>query len=62
MKFFVKAIVTGFALSVGAALFKKVASQLGLDDRQAGAPDLNARDGATDPGLHHHHHDDPLHS
>ncbi len=57
MKFFVKAIVTGFGLSIGAALFKKVASRLGLDDRQPGTPDLNARDGATDPGLHQRHHD-----
>ena len=58
MKFFVKAIITGFGLSIGAALFKKVATRLGLDERQAGTPDLNARDAATDPGLQQ----DPLHS
>jgi hypothetical protein len=57
MKFFVRAVVTGFALSLGAALFKKVQKQLGLepDEKKAGkrdsAPDLTTQDGATDPGL-----------
>ena len=32
MQFFVRAVVTGFALSLGAALFKKVSKQLGLED------------------------------
>ena len=34
MKFVVRAIVTGFALSLGSALFKKVAPHLGLDDKK----------------------------
>ena len=56
MKFLVKAIVTGFALSLGAALFKKVSQQLGLadDDKRDGTADVTTRDGATDPGLHVH--------
>ncbi len=57
MKFFVKAVVTGFALSLGAALFKKVQSRLGLDEDKAPArdpaADVTTRDGATDPGLQH---------
>ena len=55
MKFFVRAIVTGFALSLGSALFKKVAPQLGLDDKKEKDKDdadrVNAQDGASDPGL-----------
>lgn len=35
MQFFVRAVVTGFALSLGAALFKKVSKELGLDDKPA---------------------------
>jgi hypothetical protein len=59
MKFFVRAVVTGFALSLGAALFKKVQKQLGLEpdnkkgDKQDPASDVTTRDGATDPGLRH---------
>lgn len=55
MKFLVRAIVTGFALSLGSALFKKIAPQLGLDDKKDKDKDseqVNAQDGATDPGLH----------
>jgi hypothetical protein len=56
MKFFVRAVITGFALSLGAALFKKVQKQLGLDTDQAktkadAATDVTTQDGATDPGL-----------
>ena len=32
MRFFVKSIATGFALSMGGALFRKVSKKLGLDD------------------------------
>jgi len=32
MKFLLRAIVTGFGLSLGAALFKKVAKYAGLED------------------------------
>jgi hypothetical protein len=59
MKFFVRAVVTGFALSLGSALFKKLAPQLGLDDKKDkennkdDADRVNAQDGATDPGLQH---------
>ena len=35
MQLFVRAVVTGFALSLGAALFKKVSKQLGLDEQPA---------------------------
>lgn len=56
MKFFVKAVITGFALSLGSALFKKIQRQLGLDDdkdkdRDKATPDVVKQDGATDPGL-----------
>lgn len=57
MKFFVRAIVTGFALSLGSALFKKIAPQLGLDekdkDKDKESDKVNAQDGASDPGLAH---------
>ena len=65
MKTFVRAIATGFALSLGAALFKKVSKQLGLDekldpikekekekaDNQNPATNPIGQDGATDPDL-----------
>ena len=56
MKFFVKAVITGFALSLGSALFKKIQRQLGLDDdkdkdKDKATPDAVKQDGATDPGL-----------
>ena len=58
MKFFVRAVVTGFALSLGAALFKKVQKKLGLDSEESkskkdAATDVTTQDGATDPGLRH---------
>jgi hypothetical protein len=57
MKFFVRAVVTGFALSLGAALFKKLQGKLGLaedkTDKADAASDVTTRDGATDPGLRH---------
>jgi hypothetical protein len=52
MKFFVKAVVTGFALSLGSALFKKVQKHLGLEEeKDRAAPEAVKQDGATDPGL-----------
>ena len=51
MKFFVKAVVTGFALSLGSALFKKLQQKLGLDDAAKPAPEVIKQDGATDPAL-----------
>jgi hypothetical protein len=32
MKMFVRAVVTGFAFTLGATLFRKVAKKLGIDD------------------------------
>lgn len=56
MGFFVRAVVTGFALSLGGALFKKVAKPLGLADEKDGkdkdAEKVREQDGATDPELH----------
>lgn len=55
MTFFVRAVVTGFALSLGSALFKKVQGRLGLDepkkDKKDDAEKVTTQDGATDPGL-----------
>lgn len=55
MTFFVRAVVTGFALSLGAALFKKVQGRLGLDEKKPEPADETLRrDGATDPSLQGH--------
>jgi len=52
MKFFVKAVITGFALSLGSALFKKVQRHVGLgDDASKAQPEAVKQDGATDPNL-----------
>lgn len=51
MQLFVKAVVTGFALSLGSALFKKVQRRLGLDEDPKSTPEAVKQDGATDPGL-----------
>ncbi len=52
MNFFAKAVVTGFALSLGGALFKKVAKQLGLDDdKDKQRDEVRKQDGASDPSL-----------
>lgn len=56
MTFFVRAVVTGFALSLGSALFKKVAPHLNLDDKSKDKDkdkdaELAKRDAATDPEL-----------
>lgn len=52
MNFFVRAVLTGFALSMGAALFKKVSKQLGFaDDDVKKEPEAVRQDGATDPSL-----------
>ena len=34
MRIFVRAIATGFALSMGSAIFKKVADKMGLDNEE----------------------------
>lgn len=52
MNFFAKAVITGFALSLGGALFKKVAKQLGLDeDKDKQNEEVRKQDGGTDPSL-----------
>lgn len=54
MKFFVKAMITGFALSLGSALFKKVQRHIGLgDSNEKASPEAVKQDGATDPNLQH---------
>jgi hypothetical protein len=50
LKFFAKTVVTGFALALGAAIFKRVSKELGLDDKPV-PPGTAAGDAATDPGL-----------
>jgi hypothetical protein len=52
VKFFIRAVVTGFALTLGAALYKKLARKLGIAEPEDRVNPL-ANDGATDPGLHH---------
>jgi hypothetical protein len=53
MMFLARAIVTGFGLSLGAAIFKKVQSRLGLDepDKKSDPDEVVKQDGAVDPGL-----------
>jgi hypothetical protein len=54
MRLFVRAVVTGFGLSLGSALYKKLAKRFGFEDEEpAKAPpaDVAKQDGATDPGL-----------
>lgn len=58
MKFIVKAVVYGFAFTLGAALFKKIQHQLGLGDPYAdskSAPAPVKPDGASDGSLQHHY-------
>jgi hypothetical protein len=52
MMFFARAVVTGFGLSLGSALFKKVQKQLGLDEKTDKSTDETVKqDGASDPDL-----------
>jgi hypothetical protein len=52
MMLFARAVVTGFGLSLGAAIFKKVQKQLGLEEKTDKQTDETVRqDGATDPNL-----------
>lgn len=58
MQFFVKAVITGFALSLGSALFKKVAKDLGLDEgkeqkEREREEALRRGDSVVDPDLQH---------
>jgi hypothetical protein len=53
MVFFARAVVTGFALSLGGALFKKVSKHLGLADEKETKDDdaerVRRQEGVTDP-------------
>ena len=52
MMFFARAVVTGFGLSLGAAIFKKIQKQLGLDEKTDKATDeMDRQAGASDPDL-----------
>lgn len=57
MMFFVRAVATGFALSMGSAIFKKVQNHLGLgDDKDKDKQDKKAeevvkQEAAIDPRL-----------
>lgn len=53
MGLFVRAVVNGFGLSLGAALFKKVQRHLGLEDEKdkKSEGELVNQEGATDPKL-----------
>jgi hypothetical protein len=53
MKFFLKAVITGFAWSLGSALFKKIQRQVGLGDPAEKNAEIK-QDGASDPDLQHH--------
>ncbi len=50
MQFFAKAVITGFGLSLGAAIYKKVAKQLGFEEDKA-SEQVRQQDGGTDPNL-----------
>ncbi|HUS27126.1 MAG TPA: hypothetical protein VMZ53_01410 [Kofleriaceae bacterium] len=56
MQLFLRAVVTGFGLSLGSALYKKAAKRFGFDDDDKPKKDeetkrTNQQDGGTDPGL-----------
>ncbi len=57
MKILLRAVVTGFGLSVGAALYKKIAKELGWNEADAkevadAAPTRPDRDGGSPEPLH----------
>jgi hypothetical protein len=57
MRLLLRAVVTGFGLSIGAFAFKKLVRRLGLepdDKKDDEASKVTTRDGATDPGLRDH--------
>lgn len=59
MKILIRAVVTGFGLTVGAALYKKLAKELGWDQKDAkdladAAPTSPSRDGGQTPQPIHH--------
>ena len=55
MNILLRAVITGFGLSVGAALYKRVAKQLGLDEKPDEKSEANRAAGAAaaeDGALH----------
>jgi hypothetical protein len=55
MKLLVRAVITGFGLSIGAELYKRLAKQLGLEDKTAAeTATRGAGDATADPGALHH--------
>lgn len=57
MTLLVRAVVTGFGLALGSALFKEARERLGWTDDKDDAKKqekVNAQDGATDPALQAH--------
>ena len=50
MQVFVRAVITGFGLALGAAIYKRVAKELGLDDGAERQPE------AGDDRAHEHLH------
>lgn len=57
MGVFVRAVVYGFGFSLGAALFKRVSSQLGFEETQPAAAQTS-RDAASGVGNNDDDHDD----
>ena len=55
MTFFVRAVVTGFGLSLGSALFKKVQHRVPWladpEPKKPDEPEVIAQDGGSDPEL-----------
>ena len=50
MRFFVKAIATGFAMSMGSAIFKKVSEKMGLEGEEAKQDTVAKQDATADEG------------
>jgi hypothetical protein len=55
MMFFARAVVTGFALALGSAVFKKIAPKIGLGEedknKDKNQSEMAAGEAATDPNL-----------
>ena len=55
---FIRAVITGFGLSLGSAIYKKTSKHFGFDDddekkskKEKETEKTNQQDGGTDPGL-----------
>lgn len=56
MRLLIRAVVTGFGLALGSALFKEARTRLGWDEEDDDSnakrqEKVNQQDGATDPGF-----------